>query len=212
MNIKAFEFSLFGVNTYVVWNPETNEAAIIDPAMTNKAECEALDRFIAEKGLHPVHLINTHLHLDHTFGDEYVSARYGLPLEANEADAGLGANRQQQADKFRLPIKLPPVGINRNLREGDKVKVGTDTLAVLNVPGHSPGSIALYNDRDSFVITGDALFRGSIGRTDLTGGNHAQLIGSITDKLLTLPPYTRVYPGHGPSSTIIDEQRSNPYI
>ncbi len=212
MKLKSFEFSLFGVNTYILWDEATREAVIVDPAMTRPDECAVIDAFIEQNNLHPVRLINTHLHLDHTFGDEYVKTRYGLPLEANSGDAAFGLDRQGQARKFHLPITLPPIAIDRQLNDGDIVNVGTDSLRVLAVPGHSQGSIALYNDKDSFVITGDALFNGSIGRTDLPGGDHAQLIESITDKLLTLPPSTRVYPGHGPASTIGDEIRYNPYL
>lgn len=212
MKLKSFEFSLFGVNTYILWDEATREAAIVDPAMTRADECAWLDEFIASNGLKLVHLINTHLHLDHTFGDEHIMARYGLPIEAHANDRTLGLTRQAQADKFHLPLRLPPVEIDVELNDGDIVTVGNERLRVICVPGHSQGSIALYDEKDAFVLTGDALFQGSIGRTDLPGGNHAQLVNAITDRLLTLPPHTRVYPGHGPASTIADEMRHNPYL
>lgn len=212
MKYQALEFSLFGVNTYILWDPATKDAVIVDPAMTNDAECDEFDNYIKSHELRPIHLINTHMHLDHTFGNEHVMQKYHLPLEAHSADGPLGLSRQSQANMFHLPMRLPALPIDKEVADGDVVKVGTDRLAVLDVPGHSPGSIALYNEKGGFVVTGDALFQGSIGRTDLPGGNHAQLISSITDKLLTLPPTTIVLPGHGPASTIGSEMRNNPYI
>lgn len=212
MKYRSFEFSLFGVNTYIVWDPATLDCAIVDPSMTTEAEASVIDRFITANSLRPVHLVNTHLHLDHTFGDEHIMERYGLLLEAHPDDAFLGASRQSQADMFHLPLELPPVTVGVALRGGDTVRVGDGSLEVLDVPGHSPGSIALYDSADGFVLTGDALFAGSVGRTDLPRGNHAQLIDSITRRLLTLPPDTIVLPGHGRPTTIAEEQRHNPYL
>lgn len=212
MKYESFMFSPFGVNTYIVWDQATREAVIVDPSMTTPEECDVVDNFIADRELKPVHLVNTHLHLDHTFGDEHVMERYSLPLEAHASDAFLGLTRQDQADRFHLPFILPPIEIGIELRNGDLLKVGQGSLRVIEVPGHSPGSIALYDSADGFVLTGDALFRGSIGRTDLPRGNHARLVGSITDRLLCLPQSTVVLPGHGPASTIGDEARYNPYL
>lgn len=212
MKYHSFEFSLFGVNTYIVWDSVTRDCAIVDPSMTTEAEAAVVDGFISDNDLHPVHLINTHLHLDHTFGDEHIMARYGLVLEAHPDDAFLGSTRQSQADMFHLPLELPPIAAGRDLRGGDAVKVGEGCFKVLEVPGHSPGSIALYDADGGFVLTGDALFAGSIGRTDLPRGNHAQLVESISSRLMTLPADTVVLPGHGPSSTVAEEQRYNPYL
>ena len=212
MKYHSFEFSLFGVNTYIVWDESTNRCVIVDPSMTTTEEGDVVDDFIAVNNLHPVHLINTHLHLDHTFGDEHVMDRYGLVLEANTEDAFLGATRQSQADMFHLPLDLPPVAIGKELCQGDDVIVGESCLKVIEVPGHSPGSIALYDAVGGFVITGDALFAGSIGRTDLPRGDHGQLVRSITDRLLSLPQDTVVLPGHGRPTTIQEEKRYNPYL
>ena len=212
MNYRSFEFSLFGVNTYIVWDSATLCCAVIDPSMTTEAEASVIDSFIADNHLRPVRLINTHLHLDHTFGDEHIMSRYGLLLEAHPDDAFLGLSRQSQADRFHLPCELPPVSIGLPLRNGDSLKVGEGMLTVIEVPGHSPGSVALYDAEGGFVMTGDALFSGSIGRTDLPRGNHAQLVKSITERLLTLPPDTLVLPGHGPSTTVAEELRYNPYL
>lgn len=202
MNIKRFIFSFFEVNTYVVWDPATHLAAIVDPAMLSDEEAAALFNFITDNHLRPIHLITTHLHLDHTFGVDAVKARYGLGIEAHAADAFLGRDRDGQARRFNIPLDLPPVEITREILPGEDIVIGEGRLRALSVPGHSPGSIALYDQTDGWVITGDALFKGSIGRTDLAGGDFSTLIRSIRTQLFTLPPDTVVYPGHGDPTTI----------
>lgn len=203
---------MFGVNCYVLWDPDTREAAIVDPGMADRAECDALDDFLTRNKLHATQLIDTHMHLDHIFGNLYVKERYGLPVRAAKADEFLGLTLNDQAARFRLPVKAEDHGIDMELNDGDVLHVGGEELRVLAVPGHSPGSIALYVPESGFVITGDALFAGAIGRTDLPGGDFATLVGSIRDKLLKLPPETVVLPGHGDETTIGRELKSNPYI
>lgn len=213
MRIQRFEFNLFGVNTYLLWDETTRQAAVIDPGMQTDAEAMFLDQAIAEKGLNVIHVINTHLHIDHTLGNDHIMARYKVPLEAHQADAILGQGRAEQARMFHLRIPTPsPLNIGVSLNDGDIINVGKDTLHVIHVPGHSQGSIALYCPESKFVITGDALFNSSIGRTDLPGGNQQQLISAIRSRLLTLPDDTIVYPGHGPSTTIGAEKHQNPYL
>lgn len=212
MEIKRFSFNMFGVNTFVLWDPATHDAAIIDPGMIDNREIAEIDSFIANNHLNVTHLINTHLHLDHTFGNEYVKAKYGLPVEAGIDDAELGAYMEQQSRRFGLKYSGGPIVIDQPLKDGDVIKIGDGTLQVLHVPGHSPGSVALYDAADGFVIAGDVLFRSSIGRTDLPGGDYATLIKSINDKLMTLPNDTVVYPGHGPATKIAIERQLNPYI
>lgn len=213
LNVKRFEFNLFGVNTYVVFDPDTREAAVVDPGMDNPDICEKFGEWVAAQGLQIISLINTHLHIDHTMGNLYVEDRYGVGLTACGDDAPLGELIPQQARAFHLRnVPAEPVSIDVEVKQGDVLQVGSGRLEVLQVPGHSPGSIALYSRADGFVITGDALFRGSIGRTDLAGGNYSQLINSIRSQLLSLPPATIVYPGHGPATTIAAELTSNPYL
>ena len=213
MKTARFEFNLFGVNTYIVWDPDTLEAAIVDPGMQSPEECRELDSFITSHKLKPVHLINTHLHIDHTLGDDHVERQYGLSLEAAPADSFLGESRDGQARMFHLDFgELKPLRIGRELADGDTIKIGNGTLEVIAVPGHSPGSVALFSPADRFVITGDALFRGSIGRTDLPGGDGDTLRRAIRSRLLTLPADTTVLPGHGPSTMIAPERSSNPWI
>lgn len=203
---------MFGVNCYVLWDPDTREAAIVDPGMADRAECDALDDFLTRNRLHATQLIDTHMHLDHIFGNLYVKERYGLPVSAAKADEFLGLTLDDQTARFRLPVKAENHGIDMELKDGDVLHIGGEELRVLAVPGHSPGSIALYAPESGFVITGDALFAGSIGRTDLPGGDFATLVGSIREKLMKLPPETVVLPGHGDETTIGSELKSNPYI
>lgn len=212
MEIKQFEFNIFGVNTYVTWDTSSRAAAVIDPGMTNRAETKEIADFIAENELSVTHLINTHMHIDHSFGVEFIRNSYGVGLEAHPDDAFLATRLNEQAKMFHLPLSVDALTIDRELHEGDTIQFGDDSLKVLHVPGHSPGSIVLYNEKAGFVITGDVLFNGSIGRTDLPGGNHGVLLEGIADKLMTLPLSTVVYPGHGPSTTIGREIQFNPFL
>ncbi len=213
LKIKRFEFNLFGVNTYVVFDTATLQAAVVDPGMDNPDICEKFGEWIAAQQLQVVMLVNTHLHIDHTMGNAYVRERYGVGLTACADDAPLGEHIPQQARAFRLRnVPAEPVRPDIEVKQGDFLWLGDEKLEVLQVPGHSPGSIALYSASAGFVITGDALFRGSVGRTDLAGGDHAQLISSIRSRLLSLPPATVVYPGHGPATTIAAELASNPFL
>lgn len=212
LKVARFGFYMFGINTYVVYDPEEKEAAIIDPGMSRPEEFKALENFIDRNGLKVTHLINTHLHIDHAIADNWVKAKYGVPVEAHVADAPLGARIMEQARMFGVRAEDVAVEIERPLKEGDIVKIGSGELMVLHVPGHSPGSICLYDKVDDFVIVGDTLFEGSIGRTDLAGGNHRQLVDAIKNKLLTLPRETMVLSGHGGHTSIGQEWDSNPYL
>ena len=203
---------MFGENTYLVWNTDTKQAAVIDPGMHNAAEEHDFDSFISENGLKVSQLINTHMHLDHIIGDNHVKSRYGIGASAGKADAFFGEKASTQARMFGMPFDPDPVSIDIELKDGEKINICGEEVTILSVPGHSPGSIALYFPESGWVITGDVLFSGSIGRTDLVGGNHATLINSIRRKLLPLPQDTIVYPGHGPATTIGKESRTNPYI
>lgn len=212
MKIKSFTFNMFGVNTYVLWNETTNEAAIVDPGMINEAEERVLDDFIDNNHLKVTHLINTHLHIDHTFGDRHIKERYGVQVEGHQNDDFLGENIPAQARAFGIGNEVAPVEIDKILHEGEKINLGDESIEVLHVPGHSPGSLVLYVPTSGFLIAGDVLFKNSIGRTDLAGGNGPELINGIESKIMTLPPETIVYPGHGPATTVGDEATFNPYL
>ena len=212
LKLAKFTFYMFGINTYVVYDPEMKEAAVIDPGMSRREEFEAMEKFIARENLTVRHLVNTHLHIDHAIADKWVGEKYGIPVEAHEDDATLGLILAQQAQRFGIRGVDTKIEIGHRLKEGDTISIGSGSLRVLHVPGHSQGSIALYDKEDGFVIVGDTLFEGSIGRTDLMGGDHAQLIRAISEKLLTLPGDTVVYPGHGNPTTVEWEKEHNPYL
>ena len=203
---------MFGINTYLVWNPATGEAAVIDPGMINDREQAAIDGFISDNGLVVRNLINTHMHVDHIFGDLYIKEKYGVDIAASPADSFLGERAAMQCRMFGLPDDMASVKIDRELKDGDKIDIGGETVDILSVPGHSPGSLVLYFPESKWAITGDVLFRRSIGRTDLVAGNHSQLIDGITTKLFALPDDTTVYPGHGDPTTIGEEKRENPFL
>lgn len=212
MEIAIFQFSLFGINTYVVYDLKSRECIVVDPGMISDDERKALDGFITRNNLKLISVVNTHLHIDHAVGNDYLLTKYEVKAKAHLLDLPLGDRMQQQAMMFGLGGEYKGVEISDYLKDGDKIKIGDGELEVIAVPGHSQGSIALYDRKDGFVIVGDALFEGSIGRTDLPGGDYATLIKSIKDHLLSLPDSTLVYSGHGNPTTIGDERNHNPFL
>lgn len=212
MEIAIFQFSLFGINTYLVFDEESKKCAVVDPGMSNQEEEEAIENFIAEKGLTLTHIINTHLHIDHVAGVPFLRRKYKAPVYAHNGDEFLGSQISAQAKMFGLNLNLDNIEITEYLEDGDKIKIGDGELEVIAVPGHSKGSITLYDKKGGFLISGDALFQGSIGRTDLPGGNYSELIENIRKRLLTLPEDTVVFPGHGPATTIGAEKHGNPFL
>lgn len=210
MEIKIFVFNPVQENTYVLYDA-TGEAVVIDCGASTEQECKALSDFIREHELKLKYLLNTHLHFDHMLGNQYMLDTYNLKPMYHETEELLpGVNKQTAG--FGLPLNCKPVHADTFLNEGDEVNFGNTTLGTILVPGHSPGSLCFYNKEEGCLFAGDVLFRHSIGRTDLWGGNHNQLITGICQKLLTLPEDTIVYPGHGPATTIKDEKQFNPYL
>lgn len=212
LKVKVFTFNPFDETTYVVYDPGTADAIVIDPGMGTKEELDEFDKYIAESGMNIQGIVNTHMHLDHCFGANYVKDKYGVPVAAHVADAFLGSNIDDQARKFGIRLKGKDVMIDSPLADGDTITIGDDRLEVIHTPGHSPGGICLYSPDGKFLIAGDTLFAGSIGRTDLPGGDYAQLIDSVSSRLFTLPDDTLVLPGHGPTTTIGREKASNPFF
>lgn len=212
MKIAKFEFSLFGINTYVVYDPETKECAIVDPGMINREEEEAMLSFVERNNLKVTHIINTHLHVDHAAANKFAADTFKAPVLAHKDDEFLGTMMAMQAASFGISERIDNASITTYLEDGERITIGNGELQVIHVPGHSPGSIALYDKEGGFVIAGDALFSGSIGRTDLPGGNMKQLLSAIREKLFSLPDETVVYSGHGPATTIGTEKRSNPFF
>ncbi|MDE5551568.1 MAG: MBL fold metallo-hydrolase, partial [Muribaculaceae bacterium] len=182
MKITIFQLSLFGINTYLISDTVTGDCAVIDPGMITPQEEQAISNFIETNRLHLTHIINTHLHIDHAAGIAYLQREYGAPVYAHPDDAILGERIDAQAQMFGIGEKLENVTDTIPLKDGDVIHIGQGTLKVIHVPGHSPGSIALYDQEDGFLIAGDILFAGSVGRTDLPGGSHDQLIGGIKSR------------------------------
>jgi hydroxyacylglutathione hydrolase len=210
MRIYKLVFNPIEVNTYILADDSGN-CAIIDCGCYDKTEFGILEKFFKDKTLNPVLLLNTHSHLDHIFGNGFILRKYGLKTYSGEFDEINRKNAVQHALLFGLSMDEPPEP-EGFLEDNQTVNFGNEQLIALHVPGHSPGSLSFYSEKNNCVFTGDALFAGSIGRTDLPGGNYETLIDSITDKLFVLPPSTIVYPGHGNETSIEREIRTNPYF
>jgi len=210
MKIYKLIFSPIDVNTYILAD-DSGECAIIDCGCYDKKESDKLEKFIKEKNLNPVLLLNTHCHLDHVFGNRFILERYGLSTFSSEFDEMDRKNASQHAILFGLSMNNPPDPAGF-ISDNQIVAFGTTELVALHVPGHTSGSLAFYSEKNNCVFTGDALFAGSIGRTDLPGGDYETLIASIKCKLFVLPPSTSVYPGHGNETTIEKEMQSNPFF
>lgn len=211
ITVKPFEVNYFSENTYLLYD-ETGEAVLIDCGCMRPGEEKEVIDFIADNKLTLKRYLCTHLHLDHIFGNAFVYKTYGLKPEAHKADVEVLPPPSVQAKMFGLPGRYEEVPVGKYLAGGETIRFGKSELHVISVPGHSPGSVAFYNPKNGFVIVGDALFAGSIGRTDLWGGDQEVLIAAIRNKLLTLPDETIVYPGHGPETTVINEKLNNPYL
>ena len=210
LQIKSFVFSPIQENTYILYN-EFKECIIIDPGCYFDEEKDLLKTFVGENKLKPVLLANTHCHLDHVFGNKYVEETYNLTLHLHEKEQQVLAFAPASGLMYNMPFDNYQGGF-KFLKEGDKVLLGEDELQVIEAPGHSPGSICFYCAAQNFVIGGDVLFQGSIGRTDLPGGNHQTLLYSIRQKLFVLPDETVVYSGHGETTSIGEEKKFNPYL
>jgi hydroxyacylglutathione hydrolase len=210
ITVKSFVFNPFQENTYVLYD-QTGECIIVDAGCYNAHEQHELDNFIRNKNLKPVRQIITHGHVDHVVGVGYVLEKYGLEPESHPDDVELVSRAVEQGIMFGFKISQPPV-LKKFLTPKDTVTFGQSSLSVLLVPGHSPGSIALYCKADQFVIVGDVLFRDTIGRTDLPGGSYEQLVDSINNEIIPLGDDTTVYCGHGPSTTIGFERKNNAFL
>lgn len=210
MKIHSFVFSPIDVNTYVLAD-DHGDCALIDCGCYDDAEFNELKDFISANKLRPVKLLNTHLHLDHIFGNRYMLEEYGLKTHAAREDEQNLRLATAHADIFGLSMPEPP-GVGSFVSGGQEIEVGKIRLKCIFVPGHTAGSIAYYCEQGNFVFSGDVLFAGSIGRSDLPGGDHNILLNSIENNLLSLPDDTLVYPGHGPATKIGDERKNNPFL
>ena len=209
MFVKMYAVGMLETNCYLVGSLEDGESLVIDPGFNTDAECQNLLRAADQNGLEIKYVVNTHGHPDHVSGNNFLKKATGAPILIHEQDASMLSDVGRDLASlfgFRIVPSLP----DRLLHEGDVIEVGSVRLNVIHTPGHSRGSISLFGD--GAVFTGDALFAGSIGRYDLPGGSYEELMISIKNKLAILPEQTKVYPGHGPASTIEEEKMNNPFL
>ena len=212
MKIKQIQNNPFQENTYVVWDEASMEAAIVDCGALFPQEEAKIEAFVSDNNLKVKYILNTHLHLDHCFGNAWAAERYGILPMAHKDDETLLARMGEQARMFGLPFEVKTEKLGGYLNDNDVLMLGENEIKVIHTPGHSRGGLCFYIPSAGWLISGDSLFEGSIGRTDLEGGSYATLIKSITERLMTLPEETVVYPGHGPYTTIGDEKRMNPFL
>ena len=208
--LERIVFNNFQVNTYIIYD-ETGECLIVDPACDGSSEQLALEELIKSKNLTPVGQVYTHCHVDHVLGMQFIADRFGIPAKAHREDEKLLKNAPIMGEVLGFQLEELPQ-LDGYLESGDRVNFGNSSVEVRHIPGHSMGSVGFYTAEANFVITGDALFAGGIGRTDLPGGDYDELIESIQNQLFVLPDITTIYPGHGPASTIGKEKEANPFF
>ncbi len=210
MKIVKFIFNPIQENTYLVWD-ETNECAIIDAGNSSAREMEVLSNFIAEQGLTPVLAVNTHCHFDHIFGVQALKEAYGVKFAASKRDEPILKQGAEHAAMFGIDMNGIPE-IDMDLDVTPEIRFGETVLKVIKTPGHTPGGVSLYHEQSRSLFTGDTLFRESIGRTDLPGGDYPMLMHSIIDNILPLGDETTIYPGHSEKSDLGHEVLYNPFI
>ncbi len=210
IEIKKFTFNPIQENTYLLYD-ETRECILVDAGCYYDDEKEELDRFIAENNLKPVLLVNTHCHFDHLLGVNYCRYKYKVDFLIPEGESSLVDWAVGQGDLFGVPTE-PIDAADGELKEGEKIRFGNSELEIIKAEGHSPGGLVFHHPAQKFLLAGDVLFYGSIGRSDLPGGSFERLVSNIRTKLLVLPPETVVYSGHGPETNIGYEKKNNPFL
>lgn len=208
--IASFTFNPFAENTYLLYDDSGN-CIIIDPGCYQAFEKQILVEFIEKHQLKPKRLLNTHCHIDHMLGNKFIAERYGLELECHILEEKLLGYASAYGSEMGIKVEISPAP-QKYIEEDDLITCGEIELKALLAPGHSPGSLCFYSQKDGFLIGGDVLFYGSVGRSDLPGGDWPTLEKSIKTKLMTLPDETVVYPGHEQSTTIGFERKYNPFI
>lgn len=210
ITIYSFVFNPFFENTYLL-HDQTRECVIIDAGCSTPKEEKMLVEYIERNELNPVRLLCTHCHIDHVLGARFVGDTYGLLPEFHRAEQVVMDSLPSVGQMYGIEVNLPERG-NKYIETGEIIHFGVSELETLFTPGHSPGSISFYHAQERFCISGDVLFNGSIGRTDLPGGSYRLLIDSIESQLMTLPPETMIYSGHGETTSVGFEQKNNPFL
>jgi len=211
IKIEKFIFSPFSENTYIIWEDDSFEAAIVDPGCYDENEEKIIADFISTNNLKIKYLINTHCHIDHIFGCEFIKQKYNPIYLIPEQDLPLLQNADKQAETFGIEMKIPPKPDNF-ITEDTILELAENELKFYFTPGHTQGEYCIYIQEDKILISGDVLFKGSIGRTDLWGGDYDTLLDSINNKLMVIPNDVKVFPGHGEETTIGDEKTHNPFL
>ncbi len=211
MKVATFVFNPIQENTYLIWD-DTLQCAVIDAGMHDAREEAALDNFIREHALHPVVAVNTHGHFDHTMGVEHLRQTYGIPFALSSKDLFLLQTASVSGSVFGVKIGALPAAVDIDLEQTPEIRFGQTVLQVIATPGHTPGHVALYEPQTKTLFTGDTLFRESIGRTDLPGGDYSWIMRSILERIIPLGDEVIVRPGHGAETTIGHESIYNPFV
>ncbi len=211
MQIKKFEFNPFDENTYLIWDEETRETAVIDPGCYFQEEENEIEDYISNENLIIKYIINTHCHIDHIFGINFFVQKYNCDYYAPEKDTELLENANEQAKMMGLNFNSE-IKLDKLITEDLILNLGNIKLTFIYTPGHTAGEFCIYNEKEKICLTGDVLFKQGIGRTDLWGGDYNTLMDSITKKLFTLPDEVVIYPGHGDKSEIGFEKSNNPFF
>lgn len=210
IKVEKFVVNPLGENSFIL-SDETGECIFVDPGFFYEEEHKEIKVYIKENNLTPVKITNTHCHFDHIMGVEFVRNEYNIPFQAHAEDAFWVEKAIDQGKMFGFEMK-PVAPIDNFLSENEIIEFGNSSLEIIHIPGHSPGHIVFYSKPEKILIAGDVLFYGSIGRTDLPGGNHGDLISNIRTKLFKLPNNTKVFCGHGPETTLGFEKNNNPFL
>ena len=211
MKIARLIFNPIQENTYIIWD-DTLEAAVIDAGNMNERENEALAKFIADNGLKPKYALNTHGHFDHLLGVDFLCEKYGAQLAMSSKDEFLLKGASVSAELFGVKADALPEAIDVDLEGKESIKFGNTELKIIPTPGHTPGHVAFFEPESKVLFTGDTLFRESIGRTDLPGGDYSWIMRSIIENILPLGDDVKIYPGHGETSDIGHESMYNPFV
>ena len=211
MKIARLIFNPIQENTYIIWD-DTLEAAVIDAGNMNERENEALAKFIADNGLKPKYALNTHGHFDHLLGVDFLREKYGAQLAMSSKDEFLLKGASVSAELFGVKADTLPEAIDVDLEGKESIKFGNTELKIIPTPGHTPGHVAFFEPESKVLFTGDTLFRESIGRTDLPGGDYSWIMRSIIENILPLGDDVKIYPGHGDTSDIGHESMYNPFV
>ena len=211
MKIARLIFNPIQENTYIIWD-DTLEAAVIDAGNMNERENEVLAKFIADNGLKPKYALNTHGHFDHLLGVDFLREKYGAQLAMSSKDEFLLKGVSVSAELFGVKADALPEAIDIDLESRESIKFGNTELKIIPTPGHTPGHVAFFEPESKVLFTGDTLFRESIGRTDLPGGDYSWIMRSIIENILPLGDDVKIYPGHGETSDIGHESMYNPFV